>query len=205
MRLTRILSLAALVLSGACSGASPAPAPSPPPVATAASPRESDGGAPLRRCDEMIFTLEGIHELPWAFAFEPAHEDPMAGSAATVEAITRQLSGPEPAVFKSAVVGYADAGEADASALSQRRAEWVLAELVKQGVPPDRLEAHGLGGAPSKGLRYYAHNRFVFLETLYEYRGPVKRWEAGAFVPCERRGHERGCEPPASARPSCIP
>jgi hypothetical protein len=70
---------------------------------------------------------------------------------------------------------------------------------------PSSASPYGTGTSTSKGLHFYAHNHFFLVDILYEYRGPVKRWDAGHFVECDRRGHEPGCEPPSADLLRCTP
>jgi outer membrane protein OmpA-like peptidoglycan-associated protein len=77
--------------------------------------------------------------------FEVGGAELSEGSAEALDRLARMLSGDEgPAV---AIVGHSDnqGGLALNLALSQRRAEAVMRALIDRGVPPDRLEARGIG------------------------------------------------------------
>jgi hypothetical protein len=198
----RVLSLS-IIVPLACTAS---PTPTSPLSDPGASARVYDAGSGPPPCGDSVFTLEGIHELPWAIAFEPGSDSLSPDSMQTIAKLVQSLRPPRPAILKVAALGYANTVEPNPQVLADRRADRVRTALVEGGLAGDRIEAHGLGTTPSKGSRYYDHNRFVVFETLYEYRGPVKRWEAGTFVTCDRRGHghEPGCEPPAGDLLTCI-
>jgi hypothetical protein len=154
----------------------------------------------------MIFTLEQVGNLANGFTFEkngdaPASpDDPNLG----IGAIAQHPKITSSRIVRTAVVGYADLDETDPAALSERRAKRIMEMLIARGIAAERLEAHGLGVAPSSAAPQLHHNRVVLFETLYEYRGPLKRWADGGFVLCEQRSHEPGCRPPPSFVPLCT-
>jgi OOP family OmpA-OmpF porin len=88
----------------------------------------------------------------------------IASGAPTLDEIAKTLAA-NPAIARVAVDGHADGAEKDPQALSLARAQAVVAELVKKGVDPKRLEARGLGAAkpmhPNDTAEGRAKNRRV--------------------------------------------
>jgi OOP family OmpA-OmpF porin len=106
----------------------PPVAPTPPPPAPAPKAVVTDG---------QIRTLERVY-------FESKGESVKPESHAALDAVAQILLS-TPAIRVLRVEAHTDAVVSSNQALSQRRAEWVRAYLVKQGVAPERVVAKGFG------------------------------------------------------------
>jgi outer membrane protein OmpA-like peptidoglycan-associated protein len=107
-----------------------------PPVAPATPPP----AAPPARAvvtDGQIRTLERVY-------FESKGESVKPESHATLDAVAQVLLS-TPSIRLLRVEAHTDAVVSSNQALSQRRAEWVRAYLVKHGVAPERVVARGFG------------------------------------------------------------
>ena len=81
--------------------------------------------------------------------FAPDSAEIAADQTDVLDAIASTLAA-NPEITKVEVQGHADASERDPAAISQSRADAVVAYLVSKGVEAGRLVAKGYGTAPTE-------------------------------------------------------
>ncbi|MCB9662424.1 MAG: OmpA family protein [Sandaracinaceae bacterium] len=98
--------------------------------------------------------------------------------------------------------GHADRGESQAQALSERRAQVVRDELIRQGVSPERLSVYGHGSfeprEPGRSPAAQQANRRVQFEVELEERPPL---EPRPIMP---RATPADCQPPPPSACPCA-
>lgn len=89
----------------------------------------------------MTVTETTVEVIDYVY-FEPGSSEVGEDQNATLDAVASTLE-QNKGITKVEVQGFADASEADPTALSQARAEAVLASLVSKGTAAERLVAKG--------------------------------------------------------------
>jgi outer membrane protein OmpA-like peptidoglycan-associated protein len=154
---------------------------------------------------DCVTTLEGVHELPALMFFDHNSDVLTADDQQALDGVMTMARFRAPdggAIKRLAIVGHADKTEDDPTALATSRAEHVMAALKARGFGA-QLETHSLGTTPHAHYPKYDDNRVVDFETLFEYRGPEKRWDDDHFVACTHDDPHPDCAPPPGFRSIC--
>lgn len=184
------------------------------PPTTAAAGAGADAGAPnaasdggCKRYEEIVMSLEGAPNPPYALAFARGSDALSDDSKTAIEKTIAlaMLKGDRPKIRRFAVVGRADADEPKPDELSERRAQAAMRALVAGGIAADRMEVRALGSsAPVTNAAKEVGNRLVTFVSLVDYRGGVRYWADGGFVECTADRDAAVCGPTPEYTPKCL-